>query len=358
MTSQSQTSPVRRFDARAIEDSAARLFRDHGMPEEMAATVARTLVLADRMGHHTHGLAIASWYFDEIANGNMALEGEPTVLSDRGACVAWQGHRLPGPWLVSRAVGLGIERAREFGQFTLTIAESHHTGALLTYLPAATDLGLMAYIACSGPAHQGVAPFGGTRGVFTPNPFAAGLPTRNDPILIDTSCSITTIKRSTQLARAGKTFESDWLLDSDGLPSRDPNVLLSGNGTLLPVGGLDHGHKGYALALLVEAQTQGLSGRGRRNELSGVPMNSYIQITDPSAFGGADAYLDEMSWLKSACENNPPRPSVAAVRVPGSAAMTCLRESDTRGVALSAATVSDLKKWARAGGLSLPDPLE
>ena len=42
-----------------------------------------------------------------------------------------------------------------------------------------------------------------------------------------------------------------------GEATDDPNVLKHG-GSILPIGGLDHGHKGYALALLVEWLTQGL----------------------------------------------------------------------------------------------------
>lgn len=86
---------------------------------------------------------------------------------------------------------------------TCIIANGHHTGALATYLPRLTERGLMVMLACSGPAHTGVAPYGGTRSLFTLNPLAAGIPTSNDPVLLDISCSITTDKRTTQLALAG-----------------------------------------------------------------------------------------------------------------------------------------------------------
>ena len=40
-------------------------------------------------------------------------------------------------------------------------------------------------------------------------------------------------------------------------------------GALLLAGGLDHGHKGYGLALMVEALTQGLSAYGRADDETG-----------------------------------------------------------------------------------------
>ncbi|MGH6945279.1 MAG: hypothetical protein ACREH6_13795 [Geminicoccaceae bacterium] len=39
--------------------------------------------------------------------------------------------------------------------------------------------------------------------------------------------------------------------------------VTAGRGTILPMDGRDHGHKGYGLALAIEALTQGLSGYGR-----------------------------------------------------------------------------------------------
>ena len=36
--------------------------------------------------------------------------------------------------------------------------------------------------------------------------------------------------------------------------------MLQDGGTLLPTGGLDHGQKGYGMALHAEALTQGLAG--------------------------------------------------------------------------------------------------
>ena len=59
------------------------------------------------------------------------------------------------------------------------------------------------------------------------------------------------------MIREGRSYEHDWLLDRDGVPSRDPRVVEDG-GTLLAAGGLDHGQKGYGMALHAEALTQGL----------------------------------------------------------------------------------------------------
>ena len=54
------------------------------------------------------------------------------------------------------------------------------------------------------------------------------------------------------------------LVDADGRATDDPAVLFAERrGAMLPLGGLDLGHKGFGLALLIEALTSGLAGHGR-----------------------------------------------------------------------------------------------
>ncbi|WP_447778352.1 Ldh family oxidoreductase [Variovorax boronicumulans] len=346
-----------RYDVAAVRAFARQLFEAAGLAPDKIDSVVRSLVTADMMGHTTHGLAIAPWYLQEARSGAMALHGEPEVLSDRGACVAWNGRRLPGAWLIDRAIDVALERIEAHGVVTCTIANGYHTGALATYLPRLTERGLMVVLACSGPAHSGVAPFGGTRGVFTPNPLAAGMPSGGDPVLLDISCSITTIKRSTQVAKAGGRLPGQWVMDAHGEPTDDPAVLLQGDGSLLPVGGLDHGHKGYAMALLVESLTQGLSGYGRRDGPTGTVMNTFLQVLDPAAFGGRCAFTDETDWLIEACHANPPRPGVDRVRIPGDRAMARQRTALAEGVALDQAILDGLAPYASACGLALPQAL-
>ncbi len=350
------TTSSAHYDVSKIRSLVERLFLSTGMKEEMALDVTDCLLVADMMGHSTHGLVIAPWYLDEIRTGGMNLEGSFDTLSDRGACLALNGRRLPGAWLVNRAIDFALERVPQHGVVTVTIAEGHHTGALATYLPRLTDQGYMVLLACSGPASQGVAPFGGTVGLFTPNPLSAGIPTHNDPILLDISCSITTIKRSGQLALAGRSYPGEWALDVDGRPSTDPQVLSHG-GSLMPIGGLDHGHKGYSMALLVEALTQGLSGVGRRDKLSGIVMNTFLQVIDPAALGGSSNFLDETTWLTDACHANPPRPGVEQVRVPGDQARTRMKEAQERGVLLDDVIVAALSSYLSEIGEEFPPSL-
>ena len=321
-----------------------------GLEEAKAVAVATYLVEADLMGHSTHGLSLAAGYLQNIADDLVTRAGEPDVVSDRGATVCWRGRRLPGAWLTSEAVKLACERALTYGAAAVAVGDSHHNGALAAYLSIATDQRLMISITSSAPSGAQVAPFGGKVGVLTPNPVAHGIPTDGDPILIDISASITTFNMALRMNREERAFDHAWLLDREGHPSRDPGVVLDG-GTLLPTGGLDHGQKGYGMALHAEALTQGLSGYGRADAPKGTNVAVTVQVYDPEAFGGRADFLRQTSWLADACRAAPPRPGVSGVRLPGEAALRRRRAALAEGVVLHPGTMESLMPYARQFGV-------
>ena len=216
----------------------------------------------------------------------------------------------------------------------------------------------MIVLASSDPAVASVAPFGGKRAVFTPNPLAVGIPSSGDPVLIDISASITTNGMTARLRAQKQSFEHPWLLTHEGQPTNEPEALFTDPpGTILPTGGLDHGHKGYGLALLVEALTQGLGAFGRSATPRGWGASVFVQILDPDAFGGMEGYCRETDWLAQACRDTPPRPGVEAVRLPGARALSLRRAALERGVTLHAGIIETLREQGAPLGIDPPRPL-
>jgi LDH2 family malate/lactate/ureidoglycolate dehydrogenase len=194
--------------------------------------------------------------------------------------------------------------------------------------------------------------------VFTPDPIAIGIPTDGDPILIDISASVTTNGMSDRLRREGKRFPGRWALDAAGQPTDDPSALFTDPpGTILPAGGIDHGHKGYGLALLIEALTQGLGGFGRAEPPAGWGASVFVQAIDPAAFGGVDAFRRETTWTAAACRECPPAPGVDSVRLPGQRGLEQKRRAETVGVCLYPGIMSALATHAEALGVTPPEPI-
>ena len=348
-----------RYDADALTDFAEALLVAVGLQAPAARDVAEVLVEGDLLGHDTHGLQLLAPYLGELDKGSMTKIGEPEVVNQRAAVATWDGHRLPGPWLVRRAIDWARPRAQEHGAATVVIKRSHHIACLAAYLEKVARAGLLVEIYSSDPAVASVAPFGGTQAVFTPNPIAVGIPTSHDPIMIDVSSSVTTNGLSNRMRAAKVKGEHDWWLDSLGQPSNDPAVLFTTPpGTILPLGGLDSGHKGYGLLLMVEAMTGGLAGYGRADVPEGWGATVMVRVTDPAAFGGSAEFTWQADWLTDACHASAARIPGQAVRLPGERGLARKAEQLANGIALQPSIITGLGAWTNKHRIDLPEPID
>ena len=343
-------------DETRLLDYARGLLRAAGLAEGRAGIVARTLLDGDMMGHTTHGLALLPGYLDALTNGSMRAEGEAEVVRDGGGTVLLDGRRLPGPVLVHGAIDLALERVGTHGTVTVVIRRSHHIACLAAYLERVTAAGKVILLMSSDPNVASVAPFGGTRPFITPNPIAAGIPAPGRPILMDVSSSTTTNGLTGRLRAEGRKLDSAWVLDADGQPTDDPAALFTDPpGTILPLGGMDSGHKGFAFGLLVEILTAALGGFGRADPGEGWGAAVYLQVIDPQAFGGLDAFLRQSSWLAEAAAANPPRPGGPPVRLPGARGLLLRDEMRRDGVRLYPGILAALSPWAARLGVAAPE---
>ncbi len=340
-----------------LEAFAASLFIAAGMDADKATTMAQLLVLTDALGRRTHGLAMLPLYLAEIAKGTMTVRGEPDVVSQRGVVALWDGGYLPGQWMVARAIDWALPRAAEQGIAAVTIRRSHHIGCLAALCLRAVDQGFVAMIFNSDPAGARVAPYGGCEALFTPDPFAIGYPGSPNPVLVDICASITTTLMTRQKVAEGKPFDAPWLLDHEGRPTTDARVLehSTPRGSLQLIGGLDHGHKGFGLALMVEALSQGLAGHGRLDAPKRWGGNTFVQVIDPALFAGREAFAQQMDHFAARCRANKPIDAARPVRMPGDAAARSLAGARENGVAYEDATWRALADCAREHAVELPE---
>lgn len=254
-----------------------------------------------------------------------------------------------------RALDLAIARAKINGTCTVVIRRSHHIACLAAYLQRVTDQGLMALLSCSDPAVASVAPRGGCVGIYTPNPIAAAWPTAGAPVMLDVSVSITTNPLTNRLRSENKKYPGQWALDSSGEPTNDPLVFsATPPGALLPMGGVDHGHKGYPFALLVETLTGALAGHGRADPKEGWSASVFLQVLSPALFGGEDDFRRQTEYLAAACRATPPRAGVERVRLPGENGLRRRAEQLAHGVELYPRILYALTPWSAKLGVPAP----
>ena len=346
------------YRAEDLLSFATSLLTASGMAIDRSRIVAEVLLEGDLMGHTTHGLQLLSPYLDAIQRKTMQLTGEPEAIVDRGSAVTWDGHWLPGPWLVRHALDLALDRIEQHPVVTIVIRRAGHIGCLAAYPRLATERGLMMLLTCSDPAVASVAPHGGVAARYTPNPIAAGWPTDTEPVIIDISASTLTNGTVMRAQREGSRLPGPWLIGPDGAPTDDPQMFAAKPpAAILPLGGLELGHKGFALGLLVEALTSALAGFGRADGPNHWGAAVFLQLIDPRAFSGEAAFRREAGWFASSCEDTPARPDGPPVRIPGRRGLAMRSRQLQEGVVLHSQIMPQLAGWSAELGVQMPTPI-
>jgi L-lactate dehydrogenase len=347
-----------RYAAADLIVAARTLFEKAGAATPVAQAMADILVEADLLGYSTHGLQFVPAYLAAMEAGKTTTEGEPEIVVDNGSALVLDGRGLPGQWVMSRALDLAFSRAKDGPMTGIAIRNTANISCLATYARRAALEGYFAIIAASAPTNKAVAPFGGASPVLATNPFALGMPSADHPVLIDTSAAAVTNRSIERAERLGKKLPFKALVGPDGKASDDPAVFRGEpKGAIQTAGGEWAGHKGFALSLMVEALTSGLSGLGRSADKPPAGNTVYLQLIDPAGFGGRDAFSRETSALAALCRAATPCDPENPVRVPGDRAAALFAEQSANGVALHPEIIGLMVPCLEKYGIPVPQAI-
>jgi L-lactate dehydrogenase len=82
-----------------------------------------------------------------------------------------------------------------------------------------------------------------------------------------------------------------------------------------------------------------------------------LQLIDPNAFGGLDAFVREIPYVADIAHATPVAPGSPPVRLPGEAALSRRRRQIREGVELHRGILPALAPWAARFNIPLPPPL-
>lgn len=337
---------VKRYAKERLEALVAQLAAGMGVPAEDAAHFAEVLVDADLHGVSTHGVSRLNIYLKRIEAGLIDPKAALAVDRRAGTVLALDAGNGLGQIQARKALDMLTPLARQNGVAAATIRNSQHFGALSWYCNYAAQqkLVLLAMTNCE-PA---MSPAGGYEAFFGTNPIAASFPTgKGVPVKIDLATS--TVARGNIIAaqKKGAAIPEGWALDREGNPTTDASEALLG--TVLTMAG----HKGYALALMVEMFSGVLSGAAIGPDVGSMYKNMdrkqdvghFFCLFDVNAFLDYDEYLRRVDATIDRIKASKKRPGTEEILVPGERSARQARINGAEGIPLSKETVAELEQW-------------
>ncbi len=244
-----------RINAQQLNDFATAVYAGAGMPEADARLLADTLVQADLWGHQSHGVLRLGWYLERIRNGVMSPVTKPEFVIDSGAIAVIDGHDGVGHVLTLLATREAVKRAKQHGIAAVGVRGSNHFGTCMYYTRLGALEGCAMWLTTNGgPA---MAPWGGRKKIIGTNPWSVATPAgKHPPFLMDMANTGVARGKIYLAHNRRERIPEGWAIDKDGAPTTDPQAAIEG--IILPMAG----HKGYAIAMMVDVLSGVLTGGG------------------------------------------------------------------------------------------------
>ncbi len=338
-----------------LRNLAQAIFERGGSDEGEASQVAEKLIEANLFGHDSHGVGMVPAYINGIQSGELNPGNQASIEHDKGSFLLVDGNAGYGQVVAKTAMELAIARARELGVAVVGLKNSYHIGRVGAWGEMCAAAGFISIhyvnVFSSSPV---VAPFGGSDGRFTTNPYCTALPARGGaaPIVLDMATSLVAMGKVRVAHNKGEEVLPGTLIDSQGNPTNDPGVMYADPKGALRTMGL---HKGYGLAVICEALAGAFTGAGvfGPEHLSpGRIINNMLSVLiDPGAFGSREAFDDEIEKFTAWVKASPPAPGVDEVMVPGEPERKTMAERLAAGVPMDDTTFEEILAAGEAVGL-------
>jgi LDH2 family malate/lactate/ureidoglycolate dehydrogenase len=335
-----------RYPKEQLQNLVAQLAAAMGVPAEDAALFADALVDADRHGVPTHGVSRLNIYLKRIEAGLIDPRAELAIDRRAGSVLAVDAGNGLGQVQARKALDLLIPMARGNGVAVATIRNSQHFGALSWFCnyAAGQQMVLLAMTNCE-PA---MSPEGGFEAFFGTNPIAASFPSgKGFPVKIDLATSIVARGNIIAAQQKNAAIPEGWALDLEGRPTTDATQALLG--TVLTMAG----HKGYALAMMVELFSGVLSGSAIGPGVGSMYKNldrkqdvgHFFCLFDVKAFLDYGEYLRRIDETIDRIKASRKRSGVGEILVPGERSARKAAINAAEGIPVSPETVAELEQW-------------
>ena len=343
---------MKRFDPDIVTEQVVKIAEAAGVETRDAKVLAESLVDADIHGISTHGVSRVNIYIRRIQKGLIRPNAPITIDRERASVLAVDAGNGIGQVQAMKVFDRLTDMARTTGTAAATIRNSQHFGALSHYCnKAANNDMILIAMTNSEPA---MAPAGGYKALFGTNPIGASFPTgKGYPVRVDLATSVVARGNIIAANKEGRSIPEGWALDEHGNPTTDTEKALLG--TVLTLAG----HKGYALALMIEVFSSVLSGSAVGPNIGSMYKNMdrkqdvghFFCLLDISAFMDVDEFKARMDETVDTIKSSPKRPGFDEILIPGELEHRKALENRKNGIPVTDATVQEFKTLCEEMGV-------
>ena len=344
----------------ALRALMERVFEAEGFAAQDARTIADVLMQADLFGIESHGAQRMMYYHRNIASGSVDVAARPELLRETPVSALLDGHFAMGQLCGVEAMRIAVDKARRCGVGMVCVRNSSHYGIAGYYPLMAAREGLCAFsMTNTGPI---MVPTFGREMMLGTNPLAFCMPADPVPFWFDASTTVVTLGKVEVYAKRGMPMPEGWTLDGEGRPGTDAaeinRAILQGTrGGILPLGGegeTHSGHKGYGLAILVEALTGVLAQGLTAPEMCGAHgdhTSHFFLAFDPAMFGDPADIRARTSRYLTMLRGSEKLPGCSRIYTPGEKAFEAQARRLREGIPVEGNTLAELRRLARELGV-------
>lgn len=314
----------------AVYDAVRARLIEAGATEKNASLQAEMLVEAERRGLPSHGVQRLPRLLRRIANGVCDPIAEGKHRWRTGAWLDVDGGNGLGPVVVWNALEAASAVAATLGVAVVTINSSNHLGMLALYSERLAIKGQVCIAMTTSEAL--VHPYGGSTAAIGTNPIAIGIPSTDEPVVLDMATSLVSMGKVHDYAAKGIELPDGWAHDKNGQPTNDATAAMAGS--IAPFGG----PKGYALGVTLELLVAGLTGTSYGSEVRGTldddhraTKGDFFIILQPETAAMARSTAEFSQDLRDSM----PADSGNPVKVPGDRSREAREQSATAGLNLT-----------------------
>lgn len=344
------------FDVARLTAACARVFEGGGLDGEEAQRIAQSLVVANMMGHDSHGVIRVVQYMQSLKEGKVKAGQRIVMVKEADASAVVDGGWGFGQTVCHQAMALAMEKARRRSVAVVELFNCSHIGRLGEYVEVAAAEEMIGIVMCNN--HGGgllQPPFGGIDARMSPNPIAVGIPTGGAfPVVVDLTTSVVAEGKIRVKRNRGETLPEGWVIDGEGKPTTDPAKFYGPpRGAILPFGGIV-AHKGYALSVVVDVLSGALGGSGcsRQGGVSG-GNGVFLMVLDIGAFTGREQFREEMETFIGYLKSSRLMPGFSEILLPGEMEARLCAQKEKEGVFVDDETWRQIQQAGASVGVEV-----